>query len=281
MSEQTLILGAENHLVATFTPAASPASGPPRCIAILSNSGVIPRGGPHRMNVHLARLFAQHGIPSVRFDMSGLGDSLRASGTLPVIDQWVIDTRAIMDAAQERFGCDRFLMVGFCSGAVVAHLVALADPRMRATLLWDLYSYPTLEFRVRTFLYKLRRAGALGAVKKAFRLVARGFRPEPPDPANSGRWVGLSISPPLPTFVERARKLTDDGVELFFVYSGGEPEWFNHTGQFKAMFGRFPFYEKVAFEHLVVSDHLITSRKAQLAFLDMTQRWLQQRVLKQ
>jgi pimeloyl-ACP methyl ester carboxylesterase len=281
MAEQTLILGTDNHLVATFTPAAHPASEPPRCIAILSNSGVIPRGGPHRINVHLARRFAALGVPSVRFDMSGLGDSLRASGNLPVIDQWVADTRAVMDAAQSRYGCDRFIMIGFCSGAVVGHLVALQDRRMRGVLLWDLYAYPTLEFHLRTFLYKLRRAGPIGVVKKVFQRLASGFRSEPPSQVESARWVGMSTSPPLDDFVQRAQTLTADGVELFFVFSGGEPEWFNHKGQFKTMFGRFPFYEKVAFNHLEVSDHLITSRKAQLAFLDMTEHWLRQRILKQ
>ena len=57
MAEQTLILGAENHLVATLTPAVQTGSGAPRCVAVLTNSGVIPRSGPHRMNVHLARRF--------------------------------------------------------------------------------------------------------------------------------------------------------------------------------------------------------------------------------
>jgi hypothetical protein len=279
MAEQTLILGTDNHLVATFTPAAHPTSEPPRCIAILSNSGVIPRGGPHRINVHLARRFAEMGVPSVRFDMSGLGDSLRASGNLPVIDQWVADTRAVMDAAQARYGCDRFIMIGFCSGAVVGHLVALEDRRMRAVLLWDLYAYPTLEFRVRTVLYRLRRAGAVGVVKKLWQRLASGFRSDPPSAVESARWVGMSTSPPIEEFVQRAQTLTADGVELFFVFSGGEQEWFNHKGQFKAMFGRFPFHEKVAFNYLEVSDHLITSAAAQQAFLDMTEAWLKARVL--
>ncbi len=281
MAEQTLILGTDNHLVATFTPAAHPSSEPPRCVAILSNSGVIPRGGPHRMNVHLARRFAELGVPSVRFDMSGLGDSLRASGNLPVIDQWVADTRAVMDAAQARYGCDRFLMIGFCSGAVVGHLVALEDPRMRAVLLWDLYAYPTLQFHARTFLYKLRRAGVVGAVKKLWARISAGFRATPDEAPETARWIGMSISPPIEEFVQRAQTLTADGVELFFVFSGGEPEFFNHNGQFKAMFGRYPFFDKVAFHYLEVSDHLVTSRKAQSAFLSMTEHWLRQRILKQ
>jgi pimeloyl-ACP methyl ester carboxylesterase len=162
MAEHTLTLGIENHLVATFTPADTGFDGAPPVVALLTNSGVIPRSGPHRMNVHLARRFAAQGIPSVRFDMSGLGDSRRTASTLPVVEQWVADTRSVMDAAQARFGCARFLMVGFCSGAEVAHLVALEDPRLRAILIWDLYAYPTPASRARTFLYKLRRAGLAG-----------------------------------------------------------------------------------------------------------------------
>jgi hypothetical protein len=281
MAEQTLILGTDKHLVATFTPAvALNATETPNCIAILSNSGVIPRGGPHRINVHLARRFAAMGVPSVRFDMSGLGDSLRAQGNLPVIDQWVADTRAIMDAAQARYNCDRFVMVGFCSGAVVGHLAALQDRRMRAVLLWDLYAYPTLQFHIRTVLYRLRRAGSVGLVKNLWQRLASGFRSGPETAVESARWVGMSTSPPIEEFARRAQTLTDDGVELFFVFSGGEQEWFNHSGQFTAMFRRFPFHEKVAFHYLDVSDHLITSRKAQRAFLDMTEHWLRQRVLK-
>ena len=87
MAEQTLILGVERHLVATLTAATPSGAGSPRCVAVLTNSGVIPRSGPHRMNVHLARRFAEMGIPSIRFDMSGLGDSRRSSGTLPVVQQ--------------------------------------------------------------------------------------------------------------------------------------------------------------------------------------------------
>lgn len=281
MAEQTLILGAENHLVATFTPPDSAAAhGAPPIVALLTNSGVIPRSGPHRMNVHLARRLAAQGIPSVRFDMSGLGDSRRTGSTLPVVEQWVADTRSVMDAAQARFGCDRFLMVGFCSGAEVAHLVALEDPRLRAILLWDLYAYNSLETRVRTLLYKLRRAGPFGIVKKAGERVAALFRPAATDADNPARRaVEVSLVPPKEVFAQRIQTLVDGGTELLFVYCGGEPEWFNHHGQFKSMFGSYPFHDKVAFHFLQVSDHLITTHMAQQAFLAMTDDWLRQRVL--
>jgi hypothetical protein len=280
MAEHTLILGTENHLVATFTPADGTVSGTPRMVALLTNSGVIPRSGPHRMNVHLARRLAAMGIPSVRFDMSGLGDSRRATSTLPVVQQWVADTRSVMDAAQSRFGCDRFVMVGFCSGAEVAHLVALEDARMRAILLWDLYAYKSLQTHVRTFFFRLRRAGFAGAVKKAWGRLVLAMRSKKVVEARSDRAVDVSLVPPLDTFARRIQTLTDGGVELLFVFCGGEPEWFNHSGQFRSMFGRYPFFDKLAFNYLQISDHLITTQEAQVAFLQMTEQWLEHRVLK-
>jgi hypothetical protein len=87
------------------------------------------------------------------------------------------------------------------------------------------------------------------------------------------------VVPPREVFGQRIQTLSDGGVELLFVFCGGEPEWFNHAGQFKGMFGQFPFHEKVAFHYLDVSDHLITTRTAQHAFLAMTDDWLQGRVL--
>ncbi len=281
MAEQTLILGAENHLVATLTPAATTASGAPRCVAVLTNSGVIPRSGPHRMNVHLSRRFAEMGIPSIRFDMSGLGDSRRSSGTLPVIQQWVADTRSVMDTAQARFGCDRFFMVGFCSGAEVAHLVALEDKRMRAAVLWDLYAYPTLQSKLRTVMYRLRRAGLNNVARKLLARALPMLRALSPGAAQAkeDRTVEVSQVPPVEEYARRIQTLVDDGVELLFSYCGGEPEWFNHHGQFRGMFGRYGFFDKVAFSYLEKSDHLITRREAQQSFTAMVVQWLEQRVL--
>lgn len=279
MAEHTLILGAEQHLVATLTSSNLP--GAPRCVAVLTNSGVIPRSGPHRMNVHLARRFADMGIASIRFDMSGLGDSRRPSGTLPVLAQWVSDTRAVMDLAQKHFQCDRFFMVGFCSGAEVAHLVALEDPRMRGTVLWDLYAYPTPQSRLRTLAYRLQRAGLMGLVQKALtRVQARLGKAAKSADSEQTLVQKTSQVPPCDEYAQRIQTLVDGGVEVLFAFCGGEPEWFNHHGQFRDMFKGHAFVDQVAFSYLRDSDHLLTRLQSQQAFSDMTVQWLQQRILK-
>lgn len=280
MPEQTLIVGAENHLVATFTPSSRSGGGAAPIVAILTNAGVIPRSGPHRMNVRLARRFAEMGIPSVRFDMSGLGDSHRPSGTLPIVQQWVADTRAVMDTACTRFGCDRFLMVGFCSGAEVAHLVALEDTRMRAIVLWDLYAYPTFGSKLRKTLHRLRRAGLINGARKVYIRALAALRGNDASAApDTKRVEEVSLVPPRDEFARRIQTLVDRDVEILFAYCGAQPEWFNHRGQFRGMFGRYGFIDRVAFTQLENSDHVITRREAQQSFTEMVVQWLDQRVL--
>lgn len=280
MQEHTQLVGAAGgRLVATFTPAQSaPGAGVPM-VALLSNSGVIPRSGPHRINVLLARELAAMGIASVRFDMSGLGDSPRSESTRPVTEQWIADTREVMDAAQAHFGCGRFLMVGLCSGAIIGHLVALEDPRLRAVLLWDMYAWPTWQSHARTLGFKIGRAGLWGALGKAGALALNRLGLGTRQAAPAQPRGEMSMLPPKPEFAGRVDRLTSQGVQLLFAYCGGQPEWFNHRGQFTAMFRGQPWLPRVSFEMLEGTDHLITSGPAKKAFIGMVTGWVRERVL--
>lgn len=279
MTEQTLILGPDRHLVATITPI-KPGVAPAGWMAVLTNSGVIGRAGPHRMNVRLARQFAEMGIPSIRFDMSGLGDSKRASGTLPQTEQWVADTRTIMDAAQAHFGPLRFFMIGYCSGAEVAHLTALKDKRLRAAVLWDFYAFPTSKVRWYKLLHRLRRTGLQGLVGKVWRKLTGAGPTASSSPANE-RAPSVYDGPKTPreVYIGRFNELAQQDVEMFFYYSGGEPDWFAYRDQFKDMFGDQPFYKRVTFDQLYISDHLITGKAAQEGFAKAVHQWLRQQVL--
>ena len=171
--EQTLTLGPGGRLVATLTlpQGAAVVRGAPT--ALLTNSGVISRVGPHRINVRIARWLATRGVASIRFDLSGLGDSRRAPGTRPQLEQWTADTVAVMDWAAQHLGSDAFFMVGLCSGAEVALRSALADSRLHGVLLWDMYAYPTPRSRRRAFAFRLRRAGPAGVAGRRHGIADR------------------------------------------------------------------------------------------------------------
>lgn len=277
-TEETLVLGDSQHLVATITTPINLPDGAPPVVALLTNSGVIPRSGPNRMNVHLARQFADMGIRSVRFDLSGLGDSSRPAQPKPMMEQWIADCQAIMDHIEQQHGRTRFLMIGFCSGAEVAHLLALQDDRLRAALLWDMYAYPTLASRLRYQLFRLQRLGWIGLLHKVRDRIKRLLWPGSV-PIKPARPPAIPSSPPdRDELTRRLEALTQKGVVLHFSFGEGNPHWFNHDGQFRAMFRHAPFLEHVTFRFLREADHLMAASRAQVAFLRMTRDWFEERV---
>jgi hypothetical protein len=211
--------------------------------------------------------------------MSGLGDSKRAPGTAPQTEQWVSDTRTVMDAAQAQFGPVRFFMIGFCSGAEVAHLTALADKRLRAAVLWDFYAFPTRMSRFHILMHRLQRTKPSALVGKIMNKLTRTIAT--PSDSSAQRPEGMNNGPVTPrdVYIGRFNELARQGVDLFFYYSGGEPEWFAYRNQFRDMFSGQPFYKQVAFDQLKVSDHLITRKDAQVQFSEAVRSWLTQRVL--
>jgi len=283
MDEQTLIFGPERHLVGTVTLPVQARPGHARTMALLTNAGVIPRIGPHRLNVRLARRFAELGIPTLRFDLSGLGDSRRSSSRRSTAEQFIADTRCAMDLAQEKFGCDRFFLVGFCSGGDVAQMVAFEDERLRGIVLWDSYVYPTRQAKLRGWLHRLRRNGVRQAVRKALQRVASLGQRRTPGTAEQATAAvaifGRSAMPPRDEFGARIRTLVDRGVEVMFMYSGGEPLWYNYEGQFRDMFARYGFVDRVAYEYLVRLDHTFIQPHAQAKLIERVELWLHTRAL--
>jgi alpha/beta superfamily hydrolase len=282
MNEQTVVFGPEQHLVGTITHPAQPKPGRAGVMVLLTNAGVIPRIGPHRLNVKLARHFAQMGVASLRFDMSGLGDSRRSGSRRSTGDQFVADTIAAMDLAKQQFGCTQFIMVGFCSGADVAHLTALDDARLRAIVMWDSYVYPNTKAKLFGFIHRARRHGLHAAFVKALRFVRaasknRNESAAAGQPAEGPVIFGRSRMPPRDEFGKNIRTLVDRGVELHFVYSGGEPDWYNYERQFHDMFEPYGFVDRVAYTYLTQSDHTLTQPKAQDAFIQCVDGWLEQR----
>jgi dienelactone hydrolase len=283
MIEQSLIFGPERHLVGTVTLPEQPVVG--QVMLLLTNAGVIPRVGPHRVNVKLARHFAQQGIAAMRFDLSGLGDSRRSSSRLPTGEQFVADTRAAMDLAEQRYGCNRFLMIGFCSGADIAHLTALEDPRLRAMVMWDSYVYPNTKAKLLGFAHRIRRHGLAAALFKATRFIGAALQSRKASAQTGGEPEGPVIfgrtrMPPREEFGQRIHSLVKGGVEIYFIYSGGEPDWYNYHDQFHDMFREFGFVDEVAYDYLEQSDHTLTQPKAQAALIEHVQRWFQGRAVK-
>jgi exosortase A-associated hydrolase 1 len=90
------------------------------------------RAGSHRQFVTLSRTLAASGIPALRFDYRGMGDSAGDRRTFEHVD---MDIDAAMNALQRETGVARVVLWGLCDGASAALMHAAADSRVAGIVL--------------------------------------------------------------------------------------------------------------------------------------------------
>ncbi|MFO1378711.1 MAG: alpha/beta fold hydrolase, partial [Steroidobacteraceae bacterium] len=190
--ENVVLLGPRKALVgiATLPPAADPGAG--TTWAVILNAGIIHRVGPNRLHVELARTIAERGIPVVRVDLSGIGDSEPRSDGLAPLEAALADIRETLDSIAARNAArTRFVLIGLCSGANHAIITAAADERVVGVALMDPLIPHTARYHVNHFVGRLFRAqswrNSLRADHPLWRLLGRmlrGAKDEPPrDPS--------------------------------------------------------------------------------------------------
>lgn len=113
------------------------------------------RVGSHRQFVLLARALAAGGVPVLRFDYRGLGDS---SGALRDFTDIRADIRAAIDCFMQRAGLTRVVLWGLCDAASAALMYAATDKRVAGLALLNPWVHTSVgEARVRLKSYYLER----------------------------------------------------------------------------------------------------------------------------
>lgn len=97
------------------------------CALLIVVGGPQYRVGSHRQFVTLARHLAGLGIPVLRFDYRGMGDSDGVQRTFIGVER---DLRDAIDVLCERTGRSRILIWGLCDGATAALMYAAGDARV-------------------------------------------------------------------------------------------------------------------------------------------------------
>jgi alpha-beta hydrolase superfamily lysophospholipase len=200
--------------------------------AVLLNAGAIRRIGPNRMWVELARRWAARGVPSLRLDLEGLGDSdgddTRFADVAELyIPQLVDQVQTAIDVVEAHGIAQRFVLVGLCSGAYWSFHGALRDERVVAafmlnprTLFWDA-SQETVRYLRRGLLQpaswgmvlrgEVQRSRVGSVIRDAPRsLVRRAL----------ARVQGLAASDEVDLVLDLLR---DGHKRLVFVFSENEP----------------------------------------------------------
>lgn len=291
-SERLITFGEQGRLVGTLsgarrsegergddrTPTGDRTTDTRRPALLLFNAGVIPRTGPHRLNVKLARRFAAAGFVVLRFDLSGQGDSRASTGAAGFERQSVEDLKQAMDATTAATGATRFLCFGICSGAVLGYAAALEDERIVGCAMFDPYMYPTPRTHLVRILSRIRQDGLAqiaGAwLRRRLGAVAGGLadvRPQTTAPFD----LGLR-RPSQASFAAGLSRLLDRGVALLLIHSGSALYTYNYPAQFDDGFRRFGLAGRVRADYLPAIDHTVTELAAQRFLIDHLIAWSEQ-----
>lgn len=274
LRERALLFGASRSLVGILTepPREAETRGKPG--VLLLNSGLLHRVGPHRMYVELARALATRGFPVLRFDFSGIGDSAPRLDALSGEESTAEETREAMAALTAARGVHRFVLMGLCSGADNAFQIARRDDRVVGAVMIDGYAYRTVGFYGRFFAARLTSRTTW---LRQIRHLGRRFHRAAPDAAQPEAMYERAF-PPKEQVMADCRAMTHRGVELCFLHSAGQYQYFNYSGQFAAAFGEVARDRRVTSAFFPNANHLFTRCSHREQLLTYLGEWIRRTI---
>ena len=250
MIEHPILLGRDGRLTGLVSLPGEAATDPTPVVVLFLNAGLIHRVGPNRMYVDMARHLAGRGFPSVRYDMSGIGDSDRSPVERSYVEQTVADITEAMDDLESRFGAKRFVLIGLCTGAYSALAAAPGDERVVGCVLIDGYAYPTRKYRLKNLVWKTSQPWRW----KRYALRMLGLGTNERSTAVDATLVFQPEQLDRDSFERRIETLTKRGCRLHISYTRFGMQPYNYRNQF---FDEFPDLdgEMVSLLYLAHADH--------------------------
>ena len=268
--EHAVLMTPTQSMVGVITEAEVTDDPAPPALVFL-NAGLVHRVGPNRLHVRLARAAARRGFVSLRFDLSGVGDSPPRADGSSVRRAALTDVRDAMDFVAAEHRASSFILAGLCSGADLAFRAALADTRVVGVLLIDAMPYTTTRSRIYHYAVRLIRRGRWKRLVARENPVWRRLRRWREQPARSGSATRRRDVPPLREAEAGLRELTRRGVRMLLLFTGGRE--YSYAGQFKDMFPSVRS-DRIDVAFLRDADHTFTLRANQELLLRTVDEWI-------
>jgi len=283
VKERHVWFGARKSLSGVLTEPVSHAAGRPA--VLLLNAGLLHRVGPNRLYVALARRLAAAGMPVLRFDYSGLGESEPRRDELSLEQSMLAEGIEAMNFLAATGVADRFVPMGLCAGAENSQRLAQADARVVGAVLIDGYAYRTRRYHLREAARHFTSAQSwrrLFTQSGPLRRLVAGPRGDAAAPmaGNPGGVDFVREFPPRQACLEQLGAIVARQVELFIIFTGGGmAEFYNHAEQFAETFPTLRGHPRIRHEFMRLADHTFTLRRHQDALLASIDDWVRATIL--
>jgi exosortase A-associated hydrolase 1 len=249
------------------------------------------RAGSHRQFTTLCRAVAAAGVPAMRFDARGMGDS---SGPLHTFEHIGPDIGAALDALQARLPeVRRVVLWGLCDGASAALMYVnaqqtqgLPDTRIAGLVLlnpWVRSTQTLARAHVKHYYWNRLRHGSFwgklvrgGIAMKALKDLLRNLRAARDRPVSTAPRAGQPVNPVLQFQERMLRGAEGFGGPVLWVLSGRD-----YTAkEFSELAAAQPRWRAVlqrAGERLMEfpeADHTFSKRTDEQAMIHATVQWL-------
>ena len=238
--ELAVVFGRHDNLVGIYRPGdevGEQALGrdPSQQLAVLMlNAGMLHSSGPFRMHVDLARSLGEAGLPSFRFDVSGIGESLAIGASGTSLQRVAKEVSAALDYLQGSYGLQHFALFGLCAGADDALYAALQDERIGGLFSVDGLGYRTRRYYWhRLWMHYWPKLSSPSKWRYWFS-AALGRLPETPPSLQFGD--DIREFPSREVAREQLQSLLTRKVRMHFHYTGGVGSYYNYATQFQEMF---------------------------------------------
>lgn len=265
-AETSVWFGDRKGLFGVIRSPMQTSEAPSKTGVIFLTAGMLPCGGPFRLHVDLASRIAARGLPSIRFDLSGIGESFAASDSLGSLDRAATQTSAAIDELTDTCGIKSAVLFGLCSGADDAMHAAMQDHRVRGVVTMDGFGYRTLGFYRRRWFRDLpQKLTSLGFWKRRWTQWQTRSKTLPKSLQGGD---DIREFPSRDQTRDHLQTLINRNVRMHFVYTGGFRDLINGDRQFGEMFPEIASAAQIShavFRHL---DHTATLRADRDGLID-------------
>ena len=264
MNEIVYNFGQENVLCGTLTSPEHKNNSDSLPCFILLNAGLVNQAGPFRLHAELSRELAKHNFHTLRFDLSGIGDSLKHRDSRPHDEQIAGDIANALDLVTDKTGIEKFVLMGICTGADNTHKATLADSRVIGAIMIDGYVYKTLGYHFRHLCPRifnpsigyqwLKRLLTPTSSTKSDHSVTSNLEQKLVTEKEVYYWE----LPPKQAVLADLKNFIERQVNQVYIFTDNWSWSFNHKNQFHEMYKQVDFKELATCVYFDQADHIYT-----------------------